>query len=770
MNFGEIIIYLIIGALVFVMFIVHLVEKENNKNTKSKHLPMEKTSKNTTNNTKMSSSKNDLSDFRITVNAYSGYGGYDNYNKHKSKNRTPGKWIHNGETVRVGKYTLTGGMFYLGGKLKDEPSLIDNSLNTTVTDNDTESDEYFYYDSYINFQPKERAVYLKWLSGNRDNQDTDIKYLLLYLYGIERRLIFDSKKGLISFNEYSILTSELIRLKTVYGDDKSFAGKINRLLVFTWYTFNKDLNIDPPFELLERHYEFNDLARIYLGKLVSEGRGIDSNAALIWINNDTSVYLRTPAHRCKEEFLALFKIRYLKKYKDGLIFKPNKTRIKLIYNPNNHSLSWKQINVDLPDVSVLSAPIKKIMTIAESCMLSLDSYSRYLGRNNQPNTLYAATLLPKELTRNIENKIFNNLKNWLDKNVALNNGLVSVNELLNHFKEEAPIKVNKKEAIFISSILKIAGFNMAPDIRLHFAKPELDGMIVIYPNDSNKILNTSQEYNIIGLILRLGSMVAVIDNHIHEAEVQYLQNLIYSNNNLSDLEKMSLNAYLTWRLNSTVNMSGLKARIEQINDDDKSAISDIIVNVALADGEIKTSEINQLQKLYSSLGLDKELVLSDIHRLSFSQNSSSNIGISKWNKKSQDLVKAASFSLNKGLIKSHEEDTKIVKSVLESIFSDENIIEEEKETTPMKSNPVFLKLDEEHLYLYEFLVAKEEWSRNEVEEKCNELNLMLGGSIEIINDWAYDCVEEPLIDDDETIFVNIEVVEEINALESGEIN
>jgi hypothetical protein len=66
------------------------------------------------------------------------------------------------------------------------------------------------------------------------------------------------------------------------------------------------------------------------------------------------------------------------------------------------------------------------------------------------------------------------------------------------------------------------------------------------------------------------------------------------------------------------------------------------------------------------------------------------------------------------------------------------------------------------------LISKEEWHRNEVERKCSELNIMLDGSLELINDWSYECVDAPLIEDGEILFVDFEVVEEIQNLDLGE--
>ncbi len=45
--------------------------------------------------------------------------------------------------------------------------------------------------------------------------------------------------------------------------------------------------------------------------------------------------------------------------------------------------------------------------------------------------------------------------------------------------------------------------------------------------------------------------------------------------------------------------------------------------------------------------------------------------------------------------------------------------------------------------------------RKEATELCGNLNLMLGGALEVINDWSYAVVDAPVLDDaDDDIWVD----------------
>ncbi|WP_341536522.1 tellurite resistance TerB C-terminal domain-containing protein [Aeromonas caviae] len=65
--------------------------------------------------------------------------------------------------------------------------------------------------------------------------------------------------------------------------------------------------------------------------------------------------------------------------------------------------------------------------------------------------------------------------------------------------------------------------------------------------------------------------------------------------------------------------------------------------------------------------------------------------------------------------------------------------------------------------MFEQLITKERWDRKDVLAACESLKLMLDGSIETINDWAYEQVDAPVIDDDEDIYIDLEIANELKA-------
>jgi len=295
------------------------------------------------------------------------------------------------------------------------------------------------------------------------------------------------------------------------------------------------------------------------------------------------------------------------------------------------------------------------------------------------------------------------------------------------------------------------GYGLAPDPYYHHVKADVDGTLVLFPAAEGGRFSPSPEFISAVMTLRLGAMVALIDDSLDQAEQKVLENAINNNTGFTDDEKRSLHAYLTWQLHTPANMTGMKSRIELMGAAEKAAVGKVIVSVACSDGTIAPAEIKQLEKIYSSLGLDPSSVSSNIHQHSATEH---------------DLVSsvptdqpAAGFTLDANVLARHESATDDVRKLLNTIFTEEE--PEEPESAPASLTEAE-GLDSAHSQLYRSLLEKEQWSRKEATELCGNLNLMLGGALEVINDWSYAVVDAPVLDDtDDDIWVDLEIAKEL---------
>ena len=78
--------------------------------------------------------------------------------------------------------------------------------------------------------------------------------------------------------------------------------------------------------------------------------------------------------------------------------------------------------------------------------------------------------------------------------VSDSGGLISVESMLKHFGEDAPLRIPRS-----SNIAEKASFGIAPDIRFHHAKPDIAANWYSFPAD----FSPSGEFRKVGTIMRL---------------------------------------------------------------------------------------------------------------------------------------------------------------------------------------------------------------------------------------------------------------------------
>ncbi|HDX8709374.1 TPA: TerB N-terminal domain-containing protein [Klebsiella michiganensis] len=685
----------------------------------------------------------------------------------RSPSKTTGtlaRWVLPGEVTIVGSVEITGGYFYLGQRMKPtgqsfseyyddgtEASLIDDTLNIYPQHYLYEDSSLGYWPSYSSLSPDARGAYLSWLSSDRRDASCSVGYVFIYLYGLERKALVDSRDGNTPDAEFRNLFNEVCRLRSVFIENRSFRNYSSQLLE-AMSILRPDIGLVAD---LGQGSSFSNLMlfKLALAKAVDAGVPVSADLALRWIINHTEYALRTPARRCANEFAALFKRRYTLKYGEGMVVKPNKTRLRLDYTPASPSLRGFRLPVpDLPDPSALKGPVQKIMTLAEICTDELDAYSRYLGRKGtSENDTAAIMLLPVEIINESAGKVLNTFKRWADEVIASRKGLTTAADFWVHMGANRPAKINKKEADLMKAFALKMGYCLAPDPFYHHVKAEADGALVLFAASEGARFSPSPAFLSAIMTLRLGSMVALTDNSLDQAEQKVLENAIDHNSGFSENEKRSLHAYLTWQLHTPANMTGMKNRIAPLSTMEKLAVGKVIVGVACSDGRIEPAEIKQLEKIYLSLGLDPSTISGNIHQHSTTEvipqsSASASLG-------------ATEFTLDANVLAHHESATNDVRKLLSAIFTEDE--PEFRESAPVTGAQEG-GLDSAHKQLYHSLLEKKQWPRKEATELCENLNLMLSGALEVINDWSYAVVDAPVMDDaDDEIWVDLEIAKEL---------
>lgn len=704
------------------------------------------------------------------------YVGTSSYRREKSKNKQPGRWVRPGEVIQVGKHIINQGNIYFGGVLnalvtgETEASLVDDTLKLNFRKPDTEGHFMGYWSHYAHLRPESRAAYIQFLESDRSDPNTYIGYVFLYYYGLERRILVDTPVRGYDDSELKALLEEVERLRQTFKHDRSFYRYSSELLSHAWLVFRSDSRETPSHDVLVNGRGFTSVFRFVLATTVANHRPVDGELALAWIRSHPDHSLRTAARRCKEEFDTLFKRRYKEKYGEGLVITPNKTKLRLAYRPASPSLSGydSQRGIDLPDPSCLTAPVKKLMLIAEACTDELDSYSRYIARQGvESNSLSAQSLLPETLLNDSVSFEVHKLRNWLQDYSSQLRSLVDIDRLRTAMSLAVGETPKRKEMQEIAAILQKFGYGIAPDVRFHGELPQGTHEVVIFPGGHHASFNPSSVYEEALLRVRVGSMVAIVDGEVVTQEVDYLAKMVDSDVRLNDDEKASLMAYLMWRLRVKPSMTGIKAKVNKLSSNERHAVKLLLLGVVVADGRIDPREVQQVEKMYDALGFDKGTVASDIHAVSTDKGGSVLRTRPSSSEPTNDTV--SDFELDTRLIEHHRKETQDVHSVLGAIFTEDEdetpVIDEPADQA--STNPAFDGLDPAYVSLYKRVVVQEKWSIDEFGSLCEELSLMPGGAMETLNDWAYDLVDAPLIEDgSDQVYVDLEIVQEIAELTS----
>lgn len=296
-------------------------------------------------------------------------------------------------------------MVYVGRGLQavdrsaTEPALINLTLSVRASKPDHAGSTLGYWPSYDSITPAARAAYLSWLAGGRSAPDTQIGYVFLFFYGLERRALIDIAADPSLRWELPLLKAEVQRLDALYGASSSFGSYASRFLAVLDLQNSNAERPEPPPLIKEHRYEVPMSLTVEIGSFAVDGQPVPPDWALAWAWYHSEIYLRTPATRCPEEFAALFKARYTKTHKDGITVRPTKQLIELDYYAASAGIQNVSLSANVPDVIMAAVPKRQLTKIVDSVTEDLDPYSRFVGRNpDDRHSLSAAALLPEDLT------------------------------------------------------------------------------------------------------------------------------------------------------------------------------------------------------------------------------------------------------------------------------------------------------------------------------------------------------------------------------------
>lgn len=689
----------------------------------------------------------------------------------------PGKWIAPGESVEVLGTHLAGGMVYVGtllpaGGRQADPCLINTSKHIASTGSYVDA-SMGYWPSYSEISPEARRAYLNWLAGGRKDPRADIGFVFLFFYGLERRAIVDGGNGSMSRPaaqaDFPAIADEVRRLLSIYGDKSSSFRRYGLEFLSLLDAGSAPQKLyERAVPSFARSYELPFYVRLALGQCAVDGAPVPPALALAWMRLDPNVSLRTPATRCAEHFDALFQTKYAELIPGGLVLPKNKTKLKFVYRPASAGLMQQgEIKVsfgDIPDVAVLTAPLNRLRAIVDAATDELDSYSRLVGKSAAAaSSLEGLLLLPPTLWPAAAKTKLDSLSTKVSSGMTAMK-LAEVAAALG-----GAASLERATVMSLARALEVMHIGMEPDVLNGAKTPKPEDTVVLFSLPAGEPVSRSNPaYQAAALTVQLGSAVAMADGAIGTEEVGQLRQQIEGWTHLTPAHQQRLRAHTRLIIDAPPSLAALKKKLEPLAPPAKEAIAKFMSVVAQADGQVSPAEIKMLEKVYAALGVDPKKVFSDVHAVAAaapegkrSAQTAPSTGPSK--------PVSRGFQLDQERIAALQQDTEKVNALLSSIFT-----EEPTEPAPVGPAPLppetapeapfgLAGLDAAHIAFVNQLVSRPEWTREELMDLVSDLDLMLDGALERVNEAAFDAHDSPLTEGDDPVTINREILEKSTA-------
>lgn len=668
------------------------------------------------------------------------------------------RWVLPGESIEIAGVSLNGGMIYVGARMdapngRPDPCLV-NGLLPVAHVGDCRICQMGYWPSYATASSSERRAYLNWLAEGRSNPDCDIGYVFLFFYGLERRIILDSGDDQAAKKDWPDIIDELRRLLTIYGEKSgSFNHYAGELLSWIELDGMSGRLYQKPIPNLPQSYELPPYLRVALGQAALDRAPLPASLALTWVQLSPEIHLRTAAVRCPDAFRRLFTQRYQKVFGNGLVLRKNRTKLKFVYRAAPAGLLGVPITMDfgdIPDVTAVTAPINALRDIANQCTDELGPYSRLVGKDpSLADTLEGFLLLPTAVWPE-------ETKAKLDTMV----GRVSEGSLTLTLQElfaslggmtQAPTRDRIRG---LAQVLEDIRIGMEPNVLGGVKVPGgMDKVVLFVQPASDARTKSGVEYQTAALTLQLGAALAQADGDFSEQEINHLRAKVDGWPRLTPADRCRLRAHLQLLVAAPPNLTALKRKLEPLDTAARETIAMFMVTVAQSDGYVSPDEVKFLEKLYKALGIESKRVFSDVQAA----------GTNGSHPMSAARAAKQSFHLDADRIAALQKDTARVSTLLSKIFVEEASAPETAvpDTESSDAPPSLLGLDERHSAFTRLLLSRPQWTRGELEDAAADLDLMLDGALEQVNEAAFDAFDEPLCEGDDPIDVNAELLEKI---------
>ncbi len=622
-----------------------------------------------------------------------------------------------------------------------------------------------YWPSYEFMTPEARRAFLDWMKGGRKDLACGIGYVFIFFYGLEHRMFLEN-----GGENPQVLVAEVKRLLSIYGGNNSFRGYATKFL--TCVRLVAGAPISPP-QLspdIGGTTEIPLNIRLYLGAKLAKSDRIDADDALLWLMSLPEFRLRTPAHRCFERFISLWRVQFGASYPNGFKLAVSSTYLTIKYRAASGAFEAELLGAHshYRDIAAEPQGFQALRLLAEQCTTELDSFSRLVGRYpDRQNSVEAAMLLPEPIRHAAVTAATHELRRFLRELMgARSTATTQLRDVVIAGGFPIPQSDSLPQSIgdLLGQSFDMLDIAIEPDRRYGGGITHLEDHVVVFAAENGGAIDpTKPTYQSMKNRVEVAALAAAADGEGTEEELRAIIGTIRADGDLTQIERLRLIAYAVTIFKSPPKRGRILRRLANTSETERKSIAAAATAIVGAHEQPDPGEVKFLEKLHRTLKLPAAQVYSDIHRAArqidgpvpvSTESRVPGVKIPKvlpaniavpW-------IPASGIRTDRKRLEAVQRNTEVVSGILSRVFNDEVETLETVSQVPLHpKSSVFDGLDIGHTELIKILETKGEISRPEFENRAKALHLLPAGAIERINDWSFDRFDEPLLEDGDNI-------------------
>jgi len=634
--------------------------------------------------------------------------------------------------------------------------------------------------------PRQRANYLQWLATGKTGPLHDIGYAFVYFYGLERRALIDGK-------DVNTIIPEVIRLLHQYPESGSFHGYLSRFIAFVATRTGLNHMTPEGFALcfeqaLLRGYS-EELLAVILCWFYMRDLPLSARWAFEVARQDIRTSRSVVVDRASEQFQALFVQKYQEKYGEGMRLKVAARERLLEYHPASPSLleiryaTTGIAPVRIPNVLGIQSQFKSLIQIWAECIEELRSYSRVLGKGADITTREAYEALPPALRKDVDHPDAPQWQSMASAHASEDGlSLIPLNILAQIQGIEEREKLTPTQSQSLAHTAEDIGFAIVPDARNTGRPYAWSDKVFLFHPEGHPTVRKDSGYHAAACMLELGMTIAGADGTIDQDELEHIEKFLEAQFQLSPDEVRRLEAYglLLSQTPPTVASQSKQLR-EALTVDQRALIGKFLVGVAAANGIIDRKEISTLKAVYKALEIESSVLDALLTELRHSATQPVEVQTGKRDTRPGEAIPShertpVEITINdEALIRIMAETAEVSRILGLALCETENDAVPDDHLTPQPQTPSVMTassvttlpfseaqlaaLDARYYAPLAELLARSEWSADEIAALAKRHLVMPAGMLDAINTWADETLGDLLIEDGDVYTINLSLVE-----------